>query len=117
MPHYLMLTKLTERGRKTVREHPERVQEVNQEVERMVQGVKVMQQWFLLGPYDFATMIQAPDNWSASFIAMEMGSRGTVETVTMPAMRMDDFVTFMRAEDKAAHIREHNPHLALDMPG
>jgi len=117
MPHYLMLTKLTEEGRKTVRGHPERVQEVNEEVERMVQGVRVIQQWFLLGPYDFATIIQAPDNWSASFIAMEMGSRGTVETVTMPAMRMEDFVTFMKAEDKAAHIREHNPHLALDMPG
>ena len=116
MPHYLMLTKLTERGRKTVREHPERVQEVNQEVERMVQGVKVMQQWFLLGPYDFATMIQAPDNWNASFIAMEMGSRGTVETITMPAMRIEDFVTFMKAEDKATHIRVHNPHLAIDQP-
>ena len=116
MPHYLMLTTLTERGRKTVREHPERIEEVNREVERMVQGVHVLQQWFLLGPYDFATIVQAPDNWSASFIAMEMGSRGTVETVTMPAMRMDDFVTFMKAEDKAAHIREHNPHLALYTP-
>ena len=116
MPHYLMLTKLTERGRKRVREHPERVEEVNREVERMVQGVKVLEQWFLLGPYDFATMIQAPDNWSASFIAMEMGSRGTVETVTMPAMAMDHFTTFMKAEDKAAHIREHAPHLAMDQP-
>ena len=33
MPDYLMLTKLTERGRKTIREHPERVEEVNREVE------------------------------------------------------------------------------------
>ena len=59
MPHYLMLTKLTESGRKTIREHPERIQEVNQEVERMVQGVRVLNQWFLMGPYDFATIIQA----------------------------------------------------------
>ena len=36
-------------------------------------------QWFLLDLYDFATIIQASDNWSANFIAMEMGSRGTVE--------------------------------------
>ena len=117
MPHYLMLAKLTERGRKTIREHPERVEEVNREVERMVQGVHVLHQWFLLGPYDFATIIQAPDNWNASFIAMEMGSRGTVETLTMPAMNIEHFVTFMKAEDKAAHIREHNPHLAMDLPG
>lgn len=114
MPQYIMLTKLTERGRKTVRDHPERVEEVNREVERMVQGVRIIHQWFLLGPYDFATVIQAPDNWSASFIAMEMGSRGTVETVTMPAMGIESFVTFMQAEDKAAHIREHNPHLAME---
>jgi len=36
MSHYLTLIKLTERGRKTVREHPERVEEINREVERMV---------------------------------------------------------------------------------
>jgi uncharacterized protein with GYD domain len=116
MPYYLMLTKLTERGRKTIREHPERIQEVNREVERMVDGVRVLSQWFLLGPYDFATVIQAPDNWNASYIAMEMGSRGTVETLTMPALRIEDFVGFMKAEDKAAHIREHHPHLAIDLP-
>jgi uncharacterized protein with GYD domain len=33
MSHYLMLIKLAERVRKTVREHPERVEEVNREVE------------------------------------------------------------------------------------
>jgi hypothetical protein len=38
------------------------------------------------------------------------------KTITMPAMRMEDFTPFMQAEDKAAHIREHNPHMALDMP-
>ncbi|MBM3943120.1 MAG: GYD domain-containing protein [SAR202 cluster bacterium] len=108
MAYYLMLTKLTERGRKSLREHPERCQELNREIESMMDGVKVTAQWFLLGPYDFASIIQAPDNWNMSFIAMEIGSRGTVETLTMPAMRVEDFISFMRAEDKVSHIRHHH---------
>ena len=39
MAYYLMMTKLTERGRKSLREHPERVQEVNREIEGMMDGV------------------------------------------------------------------------------
>jgi len=109
MPYYLMLTKLTERGRKTIRDHPERVQEVNREVENIGTGVKVMSQWALLGPYDFATVVFAPDNWCMSYVAMELGARGTVETLTMPALRIEDFVSFMKAEDKAAHAAHEHP--------
>ena len=109
MPYYLMLTKLTERGRKTIREHPERVQEVNREVEGMGTGAKVISQWSLLGPYDFATMLFAPDNWCMSFVALELGRRGTVETLTMPALRIEDFVSFMKAEDKLTHLT-HEQH-------
>ncbi len=106
MPYYLMLTKLTDRGRKTVRDHPERILEVNQEVERLGVDVKVIYQWFLLGPYDFATIIQAPDNWNAGYIAMEIGSRGTVETLTMPAQRIEDFIAFMKSGDTASHVQQ-----------
>lgn len=110
MPYYLMLSKLTERGRKTIREHPERIQEVNQEVESMAASAQVISQWALLGPYDFATIVYAPDNWSMSYVAMELGARGTVETLSMPALRVEDFISFMKAEDKAAHIiHEHHP--------
>jgi uncharacterized protein with GYD domain len=104
-----MLTKLTERGRRTIRDHPERVQEVNREVENMATGAHVVSQWALLGPYDFATVMFAPDNWCMSFVAMELGARGTVETLTMPALRMEDFVSFMRAEDKATHTAHEHP--------
>ena len=105
MPYYLMLTKLTDAGRKTIREHPEPVEEINREIEQMAPDARVVSQWFLLGPYDFASIVQAPDNWHMSFIAMELGSRGILETLTMPALQIQDFITFMKAEGQVAYRR------------
>ena len=42
---YVMLTTLTDEGRKTVKEKPERIKEVNKEVEAM--GVKIISQYEL----------------------------------------------------------------------
>ena len=103
MAYYLMLSKLTERGRRTIRDNPARIQEVNREIEGMASNTKVTAQWFLLGPYDFATIIEAPDNWNMSKIAMELGARGTVETLTMPALRIEDFITFMQPPAARGH--------------
>src|SRR5690606_19190013 len=51
MPTYIMLSTLTDDGRETIQERPERITEVNREVEAM--GARVVQQWAVLGPYDF----------------------------------------------------------------
>jgi len=87
---YVMLTTLTDEGRKTVRENPERIREVNSEVEAM--GVKIVAQYALLGPYDFINILEAPDNIAVTKVAMELGSRGTIQTMTMPAMTLDDLI-------------------------
>lgn len=76
MSIYVMLTTLTDEGRKTIKSHPERIKEVNQEVERM--GVKILDQYALLGQYDFLNIIEAPDNDVISRVAIELGSRGTL---------------------------------------
>lgn len=93
MPLYLMLSKLTDQGRKTVRENPTRIKEVNKEVEAM--GVHIRAQYALLGPYDFATVLEGPDNWSISRVALELGARGTIDTTTMPAMEIDEFIRYL----------------------
>jgi uncharacterized protein with GYD domain len=85
-----MLTKLTDEGRKTIKSNPKRIQEVNKEVEAM--GVKILCQYFLLGPYDFVNILEAPDNKVMSKVALELGARGTVETMTMAAMPVDEIV-------------------------
>lgn len=90
MAIYVMLTSLTDEGRKTVKEKPERIKEVNKEVEAM--GAKILAQYALLGPYDFVNILDAPSNEAISRVAMELGSRGTLQTLTMAAMTLDDFV-------------------------
>lgn len=89
-----MLTKLTDDGRKTVKERPERIKEVNKELEQM--GVKVLHQYAVLGPYDFVNVLEAPDNDAIARASVEMGSRGTVEIMTLPAIPVDEFIEMMR---------------------
>ena len=90
MPIYIMLTSLTDEGRKTIKANPQRLKEVNKEVEGM--GVKILDQYALLGQYDFINILEASCNESVARLAMELGSRGTLQTTTMSAMRIDDFI-------------------------
>ncbi len=85
---YVMLTTLTDEGRKTVKSNPKRLKEVNKEVEAM--GVKILAQYALLGPYDFINILEAPDNKTVTKVALELGSRGTLQTMTMAAMSVDE---------------------------
>jgi len=93
-----MLTNLTDEGRKTVREKPERVKEVNREVEAM--GVKILGQYALLGPYDFLNILDAPSNEAVARVAVELGARGTLTTVTMPAISTDLLMTTLKQGKK-----------------
>jgi len=90
MATYVMLTTLTDQGRKTIKENPQRIKEVNKEVEAM--GVKIRAQYALLGPYDFVNIIEAQDNKAVSKVAVELGARGTLQTLTMAAMTLDEFI-------------------------
>ena len=89
MAIYVMLTTLTDEGRKTIKAKPQRIKEVNKEVEAM--GVKILAQYALLGPYDFVNILEAPDNKTVTKVALELGSRGTLQTLTMAAMALDEF--------------------------
>jgi uncharacterized protein with GYD domain len=87
---YVMLTNLTDEGRKTIKENPERIKAVNQEVEGM--GAKILAQYALLGPYDFVNILDAPNSEVVSRVAVELGSRGTLQTMTMAALSLDEFI-------------------------
>ncbi len=93
MPIYVMLTTLTDEGRKTVKEKPVRIKEVNKEVEEM--GVKILAQYALLGQYDFINILEAQSNEAIAKVAMALGARGTLQSITLPAMTLDDFITNM----------------------
>ena len=90
VPTYLMLSTLGPDGMATLREHPERLHEVNAEVEAM--GVRVVAQWALLGQYDFCTVLDAPDETTMARVALVLGSRGTLKTLTLSAIPIDDYI-------------------------
>jgi uncharacterized protein with GYD domain len=90
MPYYLILSNLTDEGRKTIKQKPERIQEVNKEVEKM--GVKIHKQYALLGQYDFVNIVEAPDNETVMKVSVELGSRGSVHLTTLPALPVEDFI-------------------------
>jgi uncharacterized protein with GYD domain len=94
MALYIMTSTLTDEGRKTVKANPARIKEVNKEVESM--GAKVLAQYVVLGQYDFINILEAPDNETIAKIALELGSRGTLQTNTLAALTLDDFIKTLR---------------------
>src|SRR4030042_5801359 len=83
MPIYILLSTLTSEGRKTIKERPERIKEVNREIEAF--APKVLQQYAVLGKYDFVNIVEAPSNDVITRVSIELGSRGTVQIMSMPA--------------------------------
>ena len=94
IPHYILLSNLTDEGWKTIREKPERIKEVNKELEGF--GVRVISQYAVLGPYDFANVVEAPDNKTIGRVSIELGSRGTIKITSMAAIPIDEFIASMK---------------------
>ena len=90
MSTFLMLSTIGPDGMATLREHPGRLREVNAEVEAM--GARVVAQWALLGDYDFATVLEAPDEQTIVRVAVTLGARGTLKTRTLMAVPVDEFL-------------------------
>ena len=95
MPKYLMLSSLSEQGLQTLRANPDRVREVNKDVEEM--GARVLHQWFVLGPYDFVNIIEAPDASTIARISVALGARGSVHTQSYEMLEVDDLLTLLSA--------------------
>ena len=90
MPTYIMLSKLTSEGVSTVKNNPQRIREVNQELEQL--GATVTAQWSTLGRYDFVNVVEAPDDVTMARVSLELGSRGTAQYETLAAFPVDDFI-------------------------
>lgn len=89
MATYIMLTRLTPDGVKTIKDNPARVHEVNKEVEQL--GAKVVSQWATLGEYDFISVVEAADEKAMAKVSVELGSRGTTTNKTLVAIPSEEF--------------------------
>lgn len=94
MPCYILLSNLTDEGWKTIREKPERIKEVNKELQAY--GVRVISQYAVLGPYDFVNIVEAPNNETIARVSIELGSRGTIKILSMAAIPIDEFIAPMK---------------------
>jgi uncharacterized protein with GYD domain len=91
MPTYIMLSTLTPEGVQTVKNNPQRIKEVNKEIEQI--GAKVIAQWATLGQFDFVNVVEAPDEKTMSKVSLELGSRGTARYQSLAAIPIDEFIS------------------------
>jgi uncharacterized protein with GYD domain len=90
MATYVMLTQLTPEGVQTVKNNPNRIREVNKEIESL--GASVKAQWATLGQFDFVNIVEAPDEATMARVSMELGSRGTARYESLAAIPIDEFI-------------------------
>lgn len=97
MSVYLMLTTLTDKGRDAIQADPEMLREINKEVEHM--GVKVLDQYALLGQYDFVNIVEAPSNEVMARLAIRLSSKGTFQTLTMAAITLNNLIDALKRKE------------------
>ncbi len=90
MPTYVMLSTLTPEGVQTLKNNPERIREVNKEIEQL--GAEVKAQYAVLGQYDFVNVVEAPDEKTMARVSLELGSRGTARYESLSAIPVDEFI-------------------------
>jgi uncharacterized protein with GYD domain len=90
MPTYVLLTTLTVQGVQTLKANPDRLRQVNADVEEL--GAKVLHQWATLGPFDFVNIVEAPDAETISRVSIALAARGSAKLQTLQAFTIDDFL-------------------------
>ena len=90
MPTYILLSSLTAQGVQTLRANPERLREVNRDVEEL--GAKVVHQWATLGPFDFVNVVEAPDVATIAKVSVALGARGSAKLQTLTALDIEEFL-------------------------
>jgi uncharacterized protein with GYD domain len=89
-----MLTTLGPDGWETLRENPERILAVREEVEAL--GLEVKAQYALMGQYDFLNIIEAPDERAMARAAIMLAARGTMRTTTLQAIDVEVLIDALK---------------------
>ena len=95
MPKYLLMTTLTSQGVQTLKANPDRLREVNSDVEEL--GAKVLHQWALVGPFDFVTIVEAPDTATIANVSVSLGARGSAKLQSLELLDLDTLLAALDA--------------------
>jgi uncharacterized protein with GYD domain len=90
MPIFILLSTLTQQGVQTIKSNPERLRQVNADVEEF--GCKVLHQWATLGEFDFVNIVEAPDIATVAKVSIALSARGSTKIETLPALDIEDFL-------------------------
>ena len=90
MPIYVLLSRLSAQGVATLKSNPDRLLEVNRDVEEL--GARVLHQWATLGEFDFVNVVEAPDLATVAKVSVSLGARGSTRIETLPALEIEDFL-------------------------
>ena len=90
MPTYILLSQLSAQGVQTLKSNPDRLREVNRDVEEL--GAKVLHQWATLGPFDFVNVVEAPDAATIARVSVALGARGSAKLQTLTALSIEEFL-------------------------
>jgi uncharacterized protein with GYD domain len=91
MSSYLVLIQFTDQGIRNIKDSPKRAAAAAAAAKKF--GVKVREQFWTLGPYDGALVLEAPDDETVTAWALNLGSLGNVKTQTMRALGAKEFAT------------------------
>ena len=94
MARYIIISTLTDEGARTLKKNPGRVEEVNAELKDM--GVNVLDQYAVLGNFDFFTIVEADDESTIAKAVVEILSRGSIRTATYKAIPIDEFIESLK---------------------
>jgi uncharacterized protein with GYD domain len=90
MPTYILLSRLSTQGVQTLKANPDRLLQVNKDVEEL--GARVVHQWATLGEYDFVNVVEAPDDLTIAKISLALGARGSAKLESLPLISVDDLL-------------------------
>ena len=89
MPSYLTLGKWTEQGIKNVKQSPQRLEGIKQAA--TAAGGRVIFFYMTMGDYDFASLIELPNDEAAAKLLLNIGTQGNVRTTTLKAFTEDEY--------------------------
>jgi uncharacterized protein with GYD domain len=88
MATYVGLIQFTDQGIRNIEDTIKRGDAAMAEAEKM--GIKIVEEFWTMGAYDVAIVVEAPDDETISAFVLKIGALGNVKGQTMRAFRRNE---------------------------
>ena len=88
MASYIVIGQFTDQGIRSIKETTKRADAFKDMAKRF--GATVKEVYWTLGQYDIATVVEAPDDDSATALLLSVGALGNVRTQCLRAFSTDE---------------------------